>query len=202
MTLRKTILILFLLLVNVILMSCVESNKYNSKILKGDTEMIEKKVEEKGDGKLKFIIFSDNEKCKMDESIYIEFSLKNITEESIIVNKRFVVAYPPEGEISLNIIGPDGKLREFNSFIQVDFPTKDDFIILNSNESVKTKYNIKKFYLLGQIGQYKITATYEFRKNVLESIREYRRRWSKIEIPAKAWTGSIKSNTIEIEIIP
>lgn len=199
MLLRKAVLIFLFLLSNVILMGCEENKDYT---LKRDTEMREKKVEEKGNEKLKFIISSEKEKYKMDEAIYLEFSLKNISKEPIIVNKRLIVGYAPEGEISLDIMAPDGELREYKYFIQVDYPTKDDFTILNPNEYVKKKCNIKDFYSLERIGRYKITATYEFRKAVVEDIREYRRKWSKTEIPTEVWIGKVKSNTIEIEIIP
>lgn len=203
MLLRKSVLmLLFLLLSTVLLMGCEKTKGYTPKILKRDREMIEKKVEEKWNENLKFIIFSEKETYKRDEAIYIEFSLKNMSKEPIIVNKRLVLAYSPEGEVSLDIIGPNRELKEYKYLIQVDYPTKDDFIILDPNKYVKRKCNINDFYSLDQIGRYKITATYEFRKEVLEDIRKYRSRWSKIEIPSHVWTGRVKSNTIEIEIIP
>jgi len=142
------------------------------------------------DSELTFTISSDKQIYSLNEEIFITMSLKNNSDEPIIVNNLLISdRRPPRpfGVVAFTIYSPTGDLLIFLPFIDY-FPSDAMFVLLQPNESTSKRNAVSKDYDFDQIGIYTISAEYN---NLLDS-----------HDGRTAWKGTLESNTITIEVVP
>ena len=113
--------------------------------------------------------------------------LENISEHSLVVNKRLLLNYDVTfpHEVLFKIIGPDNKPLEFIPIVKAGLPKIEDFIPLLPKEFIIKIYQLDRYFSFSKKGKYTIQATYE----------NYYQPSS-----MKVWTGSIKSNIVKIKV--
>lgn len=143
---------------------------------------------------LEFRIQADKVRYSKGEPIFLQMSIVNIGSKSVFINKRFIINSPHQpkeagtGEVYLIVTSPTGDTLSFNAFLEVGYPTNNDYIKLEPKKMVRNdnKQDINEFYEFGENSEYKLTAYYYnyFNKG----------------ITPQPWQGKIKSNTIVIQI--
>ena len=142
---------------------------------------------EETQGPLSLTISLDKEEYQMGEPIECTLVLGNISEQSLTVNKRLLVNYDVTfpHEVLFEIKGPDNKPLEFIPIIKAGLPEVEDFISLLPREFIMKIYQLERYFSFSKKGKYTVQAIYE----------NYHQPSG-----LKVWTGSIKSNIVEIKV--
>lgn len=142
---------------------------------------------------LEFKIITDKEVYKKGETIKVAFSITNKGSHDLLLNTRMFLNSEDSPitmrEIYLKIVSPSGKEIPFLSFIEVGYPTRDDFESLKSSNTTPLKgfVDLTQYYNFEETGTYEIVAVYE------NQFAE--------ELNIDAWKGKIESTPIKIEIV-
>jgi hypothetical protein len=116
---------------------------------------------------VKFTIASDKEEYKKDESISIDFKLKNTGNKAIYVNARFYIIPEDDakknGEICFSVISPAGEKLPCKVSYETGLPKTDYFVLLKPGEEIgaERKPVINYYFDFSGPGSYKITAAYQ-----------------------------------------
>lgn len=98
------------------------------------------------------------------DNIYLYLCLKNISEESVLVNKRFSYSgYLNPSEVVFTIIDKEGIELPFQARVKIGPLTEKDIYLLKPGESTCVEFSIKKLasiYCL-KAGQYRAEAIYQ-----------------------------------------
>ncbi len=114
-----------------------------------------------------FIISTDKEEYKKNDSITIDFKLKNNTPKPVYINKRFNVnseeSPPKQREVSMAVISPSGEKLPFTRSYETGLPKSDYFVLLSPGEEagLDRPRNLRAYFEIKETGVYKITATYQ-----------------------------------------
>lgn len=117
-------------------------------------------------GGVTFVITSDKAEYKKTEQIQITLTLKNAGRRPVWVNKRLHVnskeSPAGEREVTVAVIGPDGKDMEFKGGYPVGLPKCDYFVEVAPGEEVsgERKLYLKRHFTIKDPGEYTISAVY------------------------------------------
>lgn len=142
---------------------------------------------------LEFKIIAEKGVYKKGEPIKVVFSITNKKSYDLLLNTRMFLnsedSLKTMREIYLRIISPSGKEIPFLSFIEVGYPTRDNFQLLISASSIRLKrpVDLTQYYHFEEIGVYEIVAIYE-------------NQFSE-ELNINAWKGKVVSTPVKIEIV-
>ncbi|MDI6603282.1 MAG: hypothetical protein QME57_04220 [Patescibacteria group bacterium] len=144
---------------------------------------------------LQFTIKSDKKVYEIGEPVKIEFKLKNVGEEGIHLYTSRLIAF-----IQLKI-EPNSKRIEYweREMPPVPPPKKEDFYFLQPQEAylinIEDLQTGNVHYKIVESGMYNITAILRLHNNYYSGVYVDGKK-----IGLDAWTGTINSNTIIIEI--
>lgn len=142
-------------------------------------------------GELELSILSTEQKYKNRDKITVEITLRNVGGNSVLINQRLITTpdFLPNEEKSIvfEIINPNNELLVYECSLGHYIVSERDFIFLDPGKGIISNENMLCFDF-SDFGEYQITAIYN----------------NYIDKPDgnEAWKGSLKSNTIRIEIIP
>ena len=129
------------------------------------------------------------------QQIVIRLILKNVSNQEVTVNRRFLVNSPAVGptqrEVTILLVGPDGSEFPFLSLVNSGALQKSDFLTLRPGHEVSRDYNLADDFSSWdmQAGTYRVQATYENRNDGAA-------------FGLTAWTDVLQSSEIKIEIGP
>jgi len=137
---------------------------------------------------LNLTIATDKNLYTSAESIKCTLALRNISKRTLTVNERLLLNYDATfpHEVLFNIIAPDGKLLELIPIIKASLPKPRDFTTLAPSKFLMKTFELTQYFSFAQQGKYRIQAVYENHHQPENMV---------------VWTGNIKSNLTEIEII-
>ncbi|MFQ5712250.1 MAG: Ig-like domain-containing protein, partial [Candidatus Geothermarchaeales archaeon] len=148
------------------------------------------------------------EEYPLDGPINILVTIRNIGSATVTLNQRMAVnrEEAPEEfrELAFHVVKPSGEKAKFKAFINIDFPSEEDFIKLEENSAIERMVDITthhyyytKLYDMYEPDVYTLKATYS---NQESGYYEWNgTAWVKVELGA--WRGKLESNTIEIKIV-
>ncbi len=135
----------------------------------------------------------DKSVYKAQDPIKATLKISNISNERIVVKKRFAPNHQFLEEsfrdVAFLITDSLENQLPFNGYSQVPMLREDHFIVLGPGESIEHSYSdIRVYYDISIPGQYKIQAVYE---NQSDSNNNW-----------VAWKGMLESNLVTIAIEP
>lgn len=135
---------------------------------------------------LKLSISTSKEKSmvyKVKEPVSVIVKISNISNSALLINGRCIVGV----ELLFNIENPSGKKTALKKWIYSSPAGEEHILELSSGKDYIIRCNIDDYYIMDEIGKYAITAIYH--------------PYTDSKLKLKAWSGKIKSNTIELEIL-
>ncbi len=125
---------------------------------------------------------------QIGEPIVIKLFLFNYLDDPLVFNSRFGVNLEGAvGEVFFKIVGPDGEALPFSARVNMGSPMMEDFSFVQPNACVGSAIHLERYFNFEQAGVYTIEAFYN---NSFEQDLH----------GETAWTGSLKSNALQLEI--
>ncbi len=122
------------------------------------------------------------------DPIEITIIVTNLFDTPLIMNSRMLVNHPRlQGEISIWIIGPDGKKNEIRRLITPLSLRDQDFVLLTRGQSMQRAVDLSDLYGISEKGVYKVQALYH---NDVDHVGA----------APHAWKGAVWSEPVEIEL--
>jgi len=143
---------------------------------------------------LQLTIKSDREVYKVGEEIKIELILENISEEEIVV----CTVWLPSLNMEFKVTRDGEKIEPIVIIYELAPLKREDYVKLKPGENIIKSFDISKYVPIDKSGNYNIKVSYNNWYNWYydESEGEL---GDKISIDA--WTGTLTSNSITIEVI-
>jgi hypothetical protein len=91
-------------------------------------------------------------------------NLTNISQENILINKRFAIGAPVyQCEVDLIIMDKNGQIFPFDLRINIDSITDNDLLLLKPGKFIEKEYKIEDilYYYSLPVGQYEVKAVYK-----------------------------------------
>jgi len=137
---------------------------------------------------LQFEAVTSQSRYAKGRDVVVRVFLFNFGEDPITVNSRLALnAFGLPGEVSFHLAGPSGRPVPFVAKVNVGEPHAEDFSTIAPWHCVGRQYELDSYFRITRPGQYRLTATYR------NETPEGGARW-------KAWTGTLRSNTIEFAV--
>jgi len=124
----------------------------------------------------------------LSNPIVVTVTVTNLFDPPLLLNGRMLVNHRRlPGEISFNIIDPDGKRCDFKRLVSPLEPKEDDFVLLARGMSIQRSIDLADFFDLHKKGIYKVQTVY---RNDLDHVIGN----------AHSWMGIASSDVTEIEL--
>ena len=153
-----------------------------------------------------------SEEYLLGERIEISAALVNHSPMALVVNYRFQMIwdykYREAYELQFDVLGPQGEEILPRKIIEdrlVPYPKKKDFVYLDPGDSRQRTVVISDYFDFDDAGIYQISAEYHNDHTEWRDYTEWhpdslvRGEGLKI-IPVDAWTGTIRSNSIQLRV--
>ncbi|MCX5694718.1 MAG: hypothetical protein NT014_06345 [Candidatus Omnitrophica bacterium] len=119
------------------------------------------------DTQLKFSLILEKTEYSPNEPINVNFSLKNLGNNPVMVNQRFYIsaqkAAKNQKEVYFELTSPSGAKLPCQNFFETGYPKADYFKLLAPNEEAKSEYprNLKGYFEITEPGTYTVVAVYQ-----------------------------------------
>jgi len=138
---------------------------------------------------LSFTIQLDKTSYNKGDTVKCKMTLKNISNNNLVVNNRFLVNYPGgPHEISFLIIDPGLKSVQFSSMINASSKS-EHFMVLPAGKTETKTYILSEDFELTEKGNYSITGYYDNHFDAPVSLKM-----------RSAWKGILISNKVNFTI--
>jgi hypothetical protein len=121
----------------------------------------------------------------------VRFRLVNRGRETVVVNGRLAVTETGRaGEVRLSGSGPDGQTVPFIADVNVGRPKAAHFATLPTDRCVERDDDLRRYLLLGEPGEYRVTAVYRNDSPGVDGM------------DAVAWTGELAAEPLILTLKP
>lgn len=133
-----------------------------------------------------------SETAYLNQPFWIEITLKNLGESSVLINTRFALGYKISisRELYAELVDETAPQNAVYSPVKInrDDPCSNDYSLLQSGKSVTKKIDFFHYYHPRKPGKYKITIFYQ----ADEALKNR---------PEAVFKGTISTNPISIEVL-
>ncbi|MGH3869962.1 MAG: hypothetical protein ACRDSR_00355 [Pseudonocardiaceae bacterium] len=124
----------------------------------------------------------------VEDDVPLRVLLFNFGDEPVTVNARFAVgASHGPGELLFSVTAPSGETLPFGARVNIGYPQRDDFATIQPFACVGKLIDLVDYFPLSEPGTYLIEVQYRSRPGGEDS-------------PPGAWTGTLQSDSVTIEL--
>lgn len=141
-------------------------------------------------------IEAPRDEVKVGEPVLVQVTLANRGSQPLWLNERLgpnsPLMPPPFRELTLSIVGPDGRKLRFVAKVNRDPARPKDFCVLRPNEAVTATLDLANYYLFDQEGVYTVRARHADGSREVPPAPE----------GALLFRGPLLSNEVQVRIVP